>query len=109
MAGGRDAAPALPEQGLRGLPPRNPPRATRAVAEPTFTSSPNAILVVTTFDTCNAAALAGGKSCVVAANLPDDSFVSCRVTAASVNNLRGTLELSEVTSRHDVFVSEDLL
>src|SRR5262245_567090 len=64
--------------------------------------------VVTTFDTCNTAALAAGKSCSVAANLPEDSFVSCRVTAASVSNLRGTLELSEVTSRHDVFAAEDL-
>ena len=45
----------------------------------------------------------------MAAFLPDDSFVACRVTAANLVNLRGTLELSEVTSEHDVFLAEDLL
>ncbi len=63
--------------------------------------------VVVTFDTCNVP-LAAGQACHVAGFLPDDSFVACRVTAPNVANLRGVLELSEVTQEHDVFIAEDL-
>jgi hypothetical protein len=68
--------------------------------------SNNAVVVAQ--DTCNGKALPAGQSCDVAAFLPDDSFVACRVTAGNVANIRGTLELSEVTSEHDVFLAEDL-
>ena len=64
--------------------------------------------VVVAQDLCDGKPLPAGQSCNVAAFLPDDSFVACRVTAANVVNLRGVLELSEVTSEHDVFLAEDL-
>jgi len=39
--------------------------------------------------------LAAGESCFVQVFTPDDSFIGCTVTASSVKNLRGTLELDE--------------
>jgi len=64
--------------------------------------------VVLAQDRCNGQPLPAGQSCSVAAFLPDDSFVACKLTASSVANLRGVLELSEVTSDHDVFLAEML-
>jgi hypothetical protein len=59
-------------------------------------------------DRCNGQPLPAGQSCFVAAVLPEDSFVACKVTASSVANLRGVLEMSEVTSEHDVFLAEPM-
>lgn len=39
--------------------------------------------------------LTAGQSCFVQVFTPDDSFVGCTVTASSVRDLRGTLELDE--------------
>lgn len=39
--------------------------------------------------------LGAGQSCFVQVFTPDDSFVGCTVTASSVADLRGTLELDE--------------
>jgi hypothetical protein len=39
--------------------------------------------------------LNAGESCFVQVFTPDDSFVGCTVAAASVRDLRGTLELDE--------------
>jgi hypothetical protein len=47
-------------------------------------------------DVCNGALLAAGHTCLMTAYLPDDSYVTCKVTAGNVTKLRGTLELSEV-------------
>ena len=48
-------------------------------------------------DTCRVngqpRSLPAGQTCAVGAVLPDDSFVACTVKAASVVNLRGTLEV----------------
>ena len=39
--------------------------------------------------------LTAGQSCFVQVFTPDDSFIGCTVTASSVKDLRGTLELDE--------------
>jgi hypothetical protein len=39
--------------------------------------------------------LTAGQSCYVQVFTPDDSFIGCTVTASSVKDLRGTLELDE--------------
>lgn len=49
--------------------------------------------------------LAGGQSCFVSAFLPDDSFAACSVTARTVTNLRGTLEVQE---DFNTTIAEDL-
>ena len=64
--------------------------------------------------------LAGGQSCLVSADLSDgqlgltadsnrpDTFVSCKVTAPNVTNLRGTLELADSPSHgFDVYLAVD--
>jgi len=49
------------------------------------------------FDNCQGdggpRTLAAGQSCSVMKQLPDDSFVACKVTAPDVTKLRGTLEV----------------
>jgi hypothetical protein len=79
---------------------------TKPIAVQVSVFSNNAVVLAQ--DRCNGQMLPAGSSCSVAAFLPDDSFVACRVTASSVTNLRGVLELSEVTSDHDVFLAEGL-
>jgi len=76
------------------------------------------------FDFCKASGkpvtLAGGQSCLVSAELSEgtngltagsnrpDTFVSCRVTAPNVVNLRGTLELADSPSHgFDVYLAVD--
>jgi hypothetical protein len=64
--------------------------------------------VVLWFDVCNGAPLAAGHTCLIAAFLPDDSYVACKVTG-DVGNLRGTLELSEYPSHaFEPFMAVDL-
>jgi hypothetical protein len=56
-------------------------------------------------DTCNQAPLAGGHTCLVlVADLPDGSYVACKVTASNMSKLRGTLELAEGFGGFDVRV-----
>jgi hypothetical protein len=64
--------------------------------------------VVVTFDGCNTAPLAGGRTCVVLASLPDDSYAACSVSAGSVLKLRGTLEVREEHPFPKTLVSEEL-
>ncbi len=60
-------------------------------------------------DTCNQAPLAGGGACMVMTDeLPDDSFVACKVTASNVSSLRGTLEIGEFDHESRVRAAEDL-
>ena len=63
-------------------------------------------------DTCNAHALAAGKTCVLfALQLPDDSEVSCSAKAsdANVGKLRGNIDIRHfVTGGAKVVAGEDL-
>lgn len=65
-----------------------------------------------TFDNCNGAPLAAGRTCVLLVNptfLPDDVTVACSaVTSGSKTNLRGTLELRDALDNLKVFIAEDL-
>jgi hypothetical protein len=63
---------------------------------------------VTHIDNCNAQPLAAGRSCVVTAWLPDDSYVACKLTAGNVSKLRGTLELRQTNDFYRVFMAQDL-
>jgi hypothetical protein len=58
-------------------------------------------------NSCNGAPLPGGRTCLVLANLPDSSYVTCSVTAPSVSKLRGTLEVGK-QDNYKVLVAEDL-
>jgi hypothetical protein len=50
--------------------------------------------ITPTFEDCNAAALAGGATCVVLASPATTAWAACSATASrSAKNLRGTLEL----------------
>jgi hypothetical protein len=64
--------------------------------------------VVTDIDTCSGQPLAGGRTCLVTAYLPDDSYAACEVAASNVSKLRGTFELSQVDNFYRVFLAEDL-
>jgi len=80
--------------------------------------------VVPIFDFCTVngqpRTLAGGEACLVSADLSNgdigltagsnrpDTFVACKVTAANVTNLRGTLQLAESPSHgFDVYLAVD--
>jgi hypothetical protein len=69
---------------------------TTAVAVQVTIFSNNGTLVQ--FDNCNAAPLAPGRTCVVLAALPDDSFAACFAQAEVVARLRGTFEVRETPS-----------
>ena len=79
---------------------------TTAVAVEVSLFSNNGLVV--TFDGCNAAPLLAGRTCVVLASLPDDSYAACSVSAGSVAKLRGTLEVREENPFPKTLVSEDL-
>jgi hypothetical protein len=50
------------------------------------------------FQNCNNAPLAAGRTCVVLVNdLPDSQFVACSVTGDKLGKVRGTLEIREST------------
>ncbi len=64
------------------------------------------------FDFCNGHPLGGGQTCLVSAELFQElgtsTYVVCKVTAPSVTNLRGTLELAESPSHgFDVYLGID--
>jgi len=62
-------------------------------------------------DTCNGpTALAAGRTCVMfTLDLPDDSDVSCSVTAGNVSKLRGNIDIRHfVTGGAVVVVGDDL-
>lgn len=64
-----------------------------------------------TFDGCNGVPLAPGRTCALLVNdLPDDVVVACAADAAgSARNLRGTLELRNITpSGLRVLIAADL-
>jgi hypothetical protein len=54
--------------------------------------------VVVFFSNCDDGPLAGGRTCVVLAGLPDSSYAACNATAESVGKLRGTFEVRETPS-----------
>lgn len=66
--------------------------------------------VIVNFQNCNNAPLPAGRTCVVLVNdLPDDVFFSCSaVVDGSAKNLRGTVEVRDISPILKVLAAEEL-
>lgn len=66
--------------------------------------------VIVNFQNCNNAPLPAGRTCVVLVNdLPDDVFFSCSaVVSGSAKNLRGTVEVRDISPTLKVLAAEEL-
>jgi hypothetical protein len=65
--------------------------------------------LIVSFDNCNGAPLAAGRTCVILVNdLPDDSSAACSVTADNVSKIRGTLEIRQLSPFLKTIASQDL-